>query len=307
MSTQQGTAQTVPSRRAVWIMAARPKALPAAAAPVIVGCAVAISLGKLSLIPALAALAAALLLQIAANFANDVFDYQKGADTSSRLGPTRVTQSGYLKPGEVLIGMWVIFGLAGILGIYLTWVAGWPILVIGGLAILSAILYTGGPYPLGYHGFGEVFVFVFFGLAAVGGSTFVQTHQFNPEALWASIPMGLLAVNILVVNNLRDIDTDRASGKHTLAVRFGRQGARLQYLVIMVLVYLLPVIIWLSGNAGPWILVTYLTIPNAWRLVNKVFTLSGKPLNGVLAGTGQHELLYGISYSIGLILPLVLH
>jgi 1,4-dihydroxy-2-naphthoate octaprenyltransferase len=172
------------SPRQAWILAARPKTLPAAAAPVVVGTAVALSEGVFSPGPALAALLGALLIQIATNFANDVFDYKKGADTGQRLGPLRVTQAGLLTPAQVMAGMWLTFGLAVLVGVYLVWVGGWPIVVIGLLSILSGMAYTGGPFPLGYNGLGDLFVFIFFGLVAVGGTYYVQALTLSPAAIW---------------------------------------------------------------------------------------------------------------------------
>jgi 1,4-dihydroxy-2-naphthoate polyprenyltransferase len=177
----------------IWMMAARPKTLPAAAAPVIAGTAVAFAEGVFSPGPALAALLGALLIQIGTNFANDVFDYKKGADTTERLGPVRVTQAGLLKPGQVMIGMWITFGLAVLVGVYLLAVAGWPVVWIGLFSILAGIAYTGGPFPLGYNGLGDIFVFIFFGLVAVCGTYFVQAGMVSAGAVWTAIPMGLLA------------------------------------------------------------------------------------------------------------------
>jgi len=285
-----------------WVLAARPRTLPAAAAPVIVGTAAAIQAGAFRLGPALAALLAALLLQIGANLANDVFDYKKGVDTEERLGPVRVTQAGLLAPHQVLTGMWVTFGTAALLGVYLTLTAGWPVLVIGVLAILAAIAYTGGPFPYGYRGFGELFVFLFFGLAAVCGTFYVQARQLIPLAVWAAMPMGFLASAILVVNNLRDLETDRASGRKTLSVRFGRGWTRREYLVFVGAAYFAPLIMWLDGVASPWVLLTWLSLPLVPRLARSILTEKGRPLNQTLAGTGQLELVYGILFSIGIIL-----
>ncbi len=218
----------------IWMLASRPKTLPAAAAPVIVGSAAAFYEGAFHPGPALAALFGALLLQIGANLANDVFDFHRGADTAERLGPTRVTQAGLLSPRQVLVGMWICFGLAAILGVYLTLVAGWPVIVIGLTSIVAAIAYTGGPFPLGYYGLGDAAVFLFFGLAAVCGSYYVQALKLDWLAFWSALPMGFLITAILVVNNLRDIETDRAAGKRTLAVRFGAGGARKEFLYLVV-------------------------------------------------------------------------
>ncbi len=224
----------------IWILAARPKTLPAAAAPVIVGVGTALAEGVFRAGPATAALLGALLIQIGTNFANDYFDFQKGADNEARLGPTRVTQAGLLAAREVAAGMWIAFGLASLAGLYLIIQAGWPVLLIGLASILAGIAYTGGPFPFGYHGLGDFFVFVFFGPVAVVGTYFVQSGAASPAAVWSSLPIGSLATAILVVNNLRDIETDAIAGKHTLAVRLGRSGTRLEYLLLGVISYLVP-------------------------------------------------------------------
>lgn len=290
------------SRWQIWWLAARPKTLPAAAAPVIVGTAAAIADGKFQVLPALSALLGALLLQIGANFANDVGDFHKGADTHERQGPLRVTQAGLLKPQQVVVGMWVTFGLAALVGIYLAAVAGWPVVLIGVLSILAALAYTGGPFPLGYNGLGELFVFLFFGLAAVAGTYFVQAGSVTALALWVSVPMGLLAVDILVVNNLRDIETDRAAGKKTLAVRLGAGGARLEYLVCLVGAYAISIVIWLVGLTSPWVLLAWLSLPLALPLVRLIYREKGSVLNQGLAGTGRLELAFALLFSLGLIL-----
>jgi len=286
----------------IWLLAARPKTLPAAAVPVIVGTAVAVSEGVFRLGPALAALLGALLIQIGTNFANDVFDYKKGADTTERLGPLRVTQAGLLRPNQVMLGMWLTFGLAAVVGLYLVWVGGWPIVVIGLLSILSGIAYTGGPFPLGYNGLGDIFVFIFFGLIAVCGTYYVQAGTVSLAALWASIPIGLLATAILVVNNLRDIDTDRLAGKKTLAVRFGVAGARVEYVLLLALSYAVPLLMWLGGLAPLWVFLAWLSLPLSIPLIRLLYTKTGRPLNEGLAGTARLELIYGVLFSVGMIL-----
>ncbi|MCA1554975.1 MAG: 1,4-dihydroxy-2-naphthoate polyprenyltransferase, partial [Chloroflexi bacterium] len=210
-----------------WLIASRPRTLPAAIVPVLVGSALAFSRGMFSVPLCFATLAVSLLLQIGANFANDVFDFMKGADVARR-GPMRVTQSGLLSARQMLVSMGVIFALAALVGLYLVAAAGWQLLVLGALAILSALAYTGGPFPLGYHGLGDLFVFIFFGLVGVMGTYYIQTGEFDLVALMAAIAVGLLVTNILVVNNLRDIETDRAAGKRTLAVRLGERATRIQ-------------------------------------------------------------------------------
>lgn len=286
----------------IWLLATRPRTLPAAAAPVIVGWAAAFQAEKFQLGPALAALLAALLLQIGANIANDYFDFFKGADTEDRLGPLRVTAAGLLKPEQVLRGMWATFGLAALLGIYLIWSAGWPVLLIGLTSIAAAIAYTGGPFPFGYYGLGDVFVFLFFGPAAVVGTYYVQAQEVTVLAWCASVPMGLLVTAILVVNNLRDIHTDRQAGKHTLAVRFGEKAVRMEYLGCLVGAYLAPLFLILAGVGTAWTLLAWLSLPLAVRMYRFISTQSGRPLNKALAGTGQLTLIYGLLFAAGIVL-----
>lgn len=286
----------------IWILASRPKTLPAATAPVIVGLGVALSEGVANLLPALAALLGALLLQIGANLANDVFDFKKGADKGDRLGPLRVTQAGLLSPGQVMAGMGVVFGLATLIGVYLVWVAGWPIVLIGLCSILAALAYTGGPYPLGYNGLGDIFVFSFFGPVAVCGTYYVQALTVSLAAWVAAIPIGLLATAILVVNNLRDVDTDRQAGKRTMAVRLGRRGAQVEYALLLAGAYLVPPLMWLCGLAGPGVWLAWLSALALPPLLNLIFTQQGKILNKALAQTGQVELLYAILFSVGLVI-----
>lgn len=290
-----------PTRWQIWWLASRPKTLPAAAAPVIVGSALAYAEDGFRFGPALACLLAALLLQIGSNLANDVFDYEKGADQGERFGPTRVTQAGMLTPGEVKRGMIMVFGLSALLGIYLIFVGGWPILALGVAAILSAIAYTGGPFPLGYHGLGDLFVFIFFGLAAVAGTYYVQVGTVTAPVWGMAVAMGLLTIAILVVNNLRDIENDRKSNKRTLAVRFGAQKARLEYVICLLGAYFIPVVLWGLGKLPlPGMLVLF-TIPSSMRLVQAILTDTGRTLNKTLAGTGRLELIYALSFALGLV------
>lgn len=286
----------------VWLLAARPKTLPAAISPVVVGCAVAWVEGGLRLLPALAAFAVALLLQIAANFANDVADFKRGADTAERLGPPRVTQSGLLTEQQVIIATGLTLILAMIPGLYLVWLGGPRLAVVGLLAMLAAVAYTAGPKPFGYLGLGEVFIFLFFGPVAVAGTAYVMTHEVTTLALAASIPMGCLISAILVVNNLRDIDTDRAAGKRTLAVRIGREATRWEYLLLLVIAYVVPVAIAVSGSRSWWILMALVTIPLGVLLVRQVWTLQGRGLNAVLAGTARLCLWFAIAFAAGLVI-----
>ncbi len=286
----------------IWVLAIRPKTLPAAAAATIVGSAVALHEGVFDLLPAMACLLTALLLQVGANLSNDLFDYYRGADTAERLGPLRVTQSGLLTPAQVRNGMLVVFGAALMLGLYLFWVAGWPVIVMGLSSIIAALAYTGGPFPFGYYGLGDLMVFIFFGPVAVIGTYFIQAQDaFRPDlSLPASAPMGLLIVAILVVNNLRDIHTDRKTNKRTLAVRLGVTGTRVEYTICVALAYLSLFWIWLAGG-GPGTLLAWLSLPLAWKQVRAVWTQSGRPLNLTLAGTGQLTLFFGVLLSIGIV------
>jgi 1,4-dihydroxy-2-naphthoate octaprenyltransferase len=292
---------SAPSSLKIWLLAARPKTLPAAAAPVVVGTSVAINEGVFHPGPALAALLGALLLQIGSNLANDVFDYKKGADTTKRLGPMRVTQAGLLTPTQVLVGMWTVFGLAALIGLYLIWVGGWPVVVIGLASIAAAVAYTGGPFPLGYYGLGDLFVFIFFGLVAVCGSYYVQAGTISWLAVWSAVPVGVLVVNILVVNNLRDIDTDRAAGKKTLAVRLGSRGVQSEYLLLLALAYLVPLLLWLLGKTSPWVMLAWLSLPAAYRPTRLVLTENGSILNQALAGTARLALIFALLFSVGLV------
>jgi 1,4-dihydroxy-2-naphthoate octaprenyltransferase len=273
-------------------------------APVLVGTAAGIAAGAvLRVLPFVAALAGALLIQIATNFANDYSDFHRGADTHERLGPTRVTQAGLITPASVLRAIIVTFGLATLVGAYLVWVGGWPIVAIGVASIVCALAYTGGPWPYGYHALGELFVFVFFGLVAVGGSAYLQTGTLTPLAVAAAVPVGLLITNILVVNNLRDLETDRAAHKRTLAVVLGDRATRWQYALFTALAYLAPVAMLASGRTGWWVLLPLLTLPLANRAVRAVLGgLSGRAINAMLAGTGRLQLLYAVLLAVGLVL-----
>lgn len=299
MTTTQPPA---PSPARVWLMAARPATLPAAAAPVLVGTAAAAAVGSFRLLPALAALLGALLIQIGTNYANDYFDFKKGADTAERIGPTRATQSGLLRPETVRNGMIATFALAALVGLYLVAVGGWPILVVGVLSIAAGVLYTGGPWPLGYNGLGDVFSFVFFGLVAVCGTAYVQAGAVPLLAILASLPIAALVTAILVVNNLRDVATDRVAGKRTLAVIFGPGFARAEYAALVIAPYLLLPVIWLAGGATPCVLLPLLTAPLAVRLMRTMLSESGPTLNRALKGTGQLELLFGLLLALGLVL-----
>ncbi len=289
-------------RGRAWLLAARPATLPAAIAPVLVGTAVAARDNHFRALPFLAALIAAMLIQIGTNFANDLFDFHKGADTAARLGPRRVTQSGLIQPYEVARATALTFGAAALIGLYLITVGGLPILLIGVASIAAGILYTGGPWPLGYHGLGDVFVFVFFGLIAVTGTYYVQAGAVSATAVAAAIPMGLLVTAILIVNNVRDIDTDRAAGKRTLAVRLGRRATRLHYALFVAGAYLAPPLMFLAHRESWLFWLPWLTLPLAIGLIRIVYTrVDGTALNGALKGTGRLDLLFGLLFAASLL------
>jgi 1,4-dihydroxy-2-naphthoate octaprenyltransferase len=283
-----------------WVLAARPPTLFAAVVPVLVGTACAASAGSFRPLPALAALTGALLLQIAANFANDVFDYEKGADTAERLGPLRAVQAGLLTPASVRRGLWLTLALSLLVGVYLTAVAGPLIVGIGLASMLAAVAYTGGPYPLGYHGLGDVFVMLFFGFVAVGGTTYVQTGAFTPLSLWAAVPVGALATAILVVNNLRDRETDARAGKRTLAVRLGERGALAEYALLVCVAYAVPLALFATGRAGASALAPLLTLPLAAALVRSVARERGRALNPLLKRTALLLFAHGVLFALGL-------
>lgn len=286
-----------------WRMAARPKTLPAAVGPVLVGVGVAISLGQFAPLPALAALAGALLLQIAVNLANDYFDFVKGVDTAERLGPPRAAASGALSTGELRAGIAVVLGLSMLVGLYLISVGGLPILIIGVASILSALAYSGGPFPLASNGLGDLFVFIFFGMIAVVGTYYVQSLTLHPLAFIAAVPVGALITAIIVVNNYRDMETDRKSGKRTLAVILGKRGTQLEYMVLIAIAYLTPVVLMLMGYlSGFLILLPLFTIPMGLGLIQDMRSVTGPALNKVLAETARLSLIYSALFAFGLTL-----
>jgi 1,4-dihydroxy-2-naphthoate octaprenyltransferase len=286
-------------------MAARPRTLPAAAAPVLVGTAYAATLHVFHPLTFIATLLGALLIQIGTNLSNDYSDARRGADTEDRLGPVRVTAGGLVPPKQVLIATYVAFGLAVLVGIYLIVIAGWQLLLVGIASILAGVLYTGGPRPYGYEGLGEVFVFLFFGIVAVTGTFFAQTKELSWEAFVLAVPVGLLATAILMVNNIRDLETDRRAGKKTLAVRLGREKARIGYALLVYLAFVTAPLAWLLGgeHLTPWLLLPWLAVPIAAPIVRTVRNrVDGPSLNGALARTGMLQLVFCILLSAGLLL-----
>ncbi len=286
----------------IWLMAARIRTLPAAVAPVLVGTSLAGAAGIFRVGPFIAALLGSILIQIGTNLANDYSDARRGADTDDRLGPVRVTAGGLVPPRQVLIATYVTFGLAVVCGLYLVFTAGIELLFVGVASIAAGVLYTGGPKPYGYEGLGEIFVFLFFGIAAVSGSAFAQLEAWPTEAFMLAVPVGLLAAAILVVNNIRDMDTDKRAGKRTLAVRLGRERARTVYGLMLYVSYLVAPLPWLLGSLSPWVLLCWLTLPLAVRLARTVRThADGPTLNEALAQTGMLQLAFCVLLSAGLL------
>lgn len=286
-----------------WYLAARPKTLWAGIAPVIVGAAMAIESGGFHAVSAVCALLGSMLIQIGANLANDYFDHAKGADTPDRIGPTRATQAGLVSPNAMLFATALTFFLACVPGLYIVWRGGWPFVFVGLASILCGILYTGGPWPLGYLGLGDLFVLIFFGPVAVVGTYYVQTLTFSWDAVLAGLATGCFSIAILTVNNTRDIGQDRAAGKKTLPVRFGRAFGRCEYLAMIILgSAAFP--LWLAARNGKWLaLLPLLVLPAALPTIRVVFTKEdGTALNGALASTGRLLLLFSVLFSIGWIL-----
>ena len=285
----------------LWIQAARPKTLTAAAAPVFVGAGLAEEHGTLALLPVLAAFAGAILIQIGTNLANDYYDFVRGGDTPNRVGPVRVTQAGLIPAEHVWRGMVAVLAAAAAVGVYLVFVGGWPIVWIGLASLLCAVAYTGGPYPLAYHGLGDPFVFVFFGLIAVGGTYWVQALALPGDVLVAGAGVGALTTAILVANNLRDLETDAMAGKRTLAVRLGRNGSRAEYAVLMAVGFVAPV---LGVGLYQWPPAALIALAAGAASVSPVTlimtTNDPRELVPALAGTARVVGLYGVLLAAGL-------
>jgi 1,4-dihydroxy-2-naphthoate octaprenyltransferase len=286
----------------IWVMAARVRTLPAAIAPVLVGTSLALGDDTFHPLAFVAALLGAVFIQVGTNLSNDYSDARRGADTEDRLGPVRVTAGGLVPPRQVLLATYVTFGLAISCGVYLIVVAGWELLLVGAASILAGVLYTGGPRPYGYEGLGELFVFLFFGIVAVTGSYFVQVQALPWEAFVCAVPVGLLASAILVVNNVRDLETDRRAGKRTLAVRLGRERTRGLYVGMLALAFICAPLPWAFSSMTAWLLLPWLAIPLALRVARIVRGhVDGPALNGALAATGGLQLIFCLLYAAGIL------
>jgi 1,4-dihydroxy-2-naphthoate octaprenyltransferase len=284
----------------IWFAAARPRTLPAAVVPVAVGTACAAATSSVAWGPALAALAGAIAIQIGTNFANDVFDAERGADGPDRIGPLRAVAAGLIAPAAMKRAMIAAFAIAAAFGLYLTSIGGWPIAAVGIASIAAGIAYTGGPWPLGYHGLGDVLVLVFFGLVAVCGTAYVQLGEVPALAVWAALPVGALATAILVVNNLRDRAGDARAGKRTLAVRLGRSGAIVEYAALVAVAYAVPLALAIHR---PWAALPAITAPLAVKRVRDLARCSDGPaFNRALAATAGLFVAHGVLFALGLAL-----
>ncbi len=290
------------NRLKIWVLASRPKTLPAAVAPIFVGSAVAFNNDKLNIWAAIIALICSLLIQIGTNFVNDLYDFLKGTDDENRVGPTRALSAGWISPSQMKFAIYLTFGITFLLGLSLVYHAGLVVLLIGVLSIFAGYSYTAGPFPLAYNGLGDIFVFVFFGIVATVGTYFVQAIEFSVFALLASIPVGLLITNILVVNNYRDADLDKKKKKLTLAVIFGKSFSRFQYLFSLVFSYSIPILLFFAFETSIFILLPLLTLPLAVKLQLEINKFSGERLNKTLEFTAKLSVIFSFFFSLGIIL-----
>ena len=284
-----------------WVIASRPKTMTAAIAPVLLGSALAYYEGAFDIITFFVILIAACLIQIGTNLTNDLFDYIKGADNNDRLGPKRAMQAGLILEPEMKRAIFIVFSLSICFGFYLALLGGWIIVGIGLLSILFAILYTGGPYPLAYNGLGDIFVFIFFGLIAVSGTYYLYTDYFSINSFILGSSAGCLATAILVVNNLRDVDNDKEYGKNTLAVYFGKKFTQFEYLLLMIIAYIIPIYISIELGNKASIYIVYFTLPISIRLMIDVFYKKNSMLNETLEATAKLLLLYSLLLSFGIV------
>lgn len=290
------------NKAVVWIMAARPKTLFAAFAPVIVGASLAVAEKNFDAVSSFVALLCSILIQVATNYTNDLYDHLKGADTKERVGPKRALNEGWVTAQQMKMAIYLTFGIAFLMGLYLVYVGGPFILLIGILSIIAGFMYTGGPFPLAYNGLGDLFVFLFFGFVGTIGTYFINTGQVTSQALLASIPVGALVTNILVVNNYRDFDQDRKAGKRTLAVMFGKNFALGEYLILLGSSFAVPLIMFVYYDLNAWVFLPYLTLPFAYKLIVMLLNRHGSELNPALELTAKLSALYGVLFSVGLVL-----
>jgi 1,4-dihydroxy-2-naphthoate octaprenyltransferase len=285
-----------------WIIASRPRTLLAAFVPVMVGSAVAFNEGKLNIIFSLAALICSVLIQVGTNFTNDLYDFLNGADTVKRKGPRRVLASGLISVNEMKAAVIITFLTSFLIGLYLVYHGGFVILVIGVLSIIAGFAYTAGPYPLAYNALGDIFVFMFFGIVGTVGTYFLHTQNLSIISFISSVPVGALVTNILVVNNYRDVDEDKATGKRTLAVKFGKNFTRYQFIFLIAISFIVPLLLFVFFNASIFIFLPYLTLPIAYKAITMIYTLTGIELNKTLELTAKLSAIYGLLFSAGFVL-----
>lgn len=290
------------SKLQYWILASRPKTLPAAVVPVMVGSALSINQGKFYPLYSIVALVCSLLIQIGTNFTNDLYDHLKGADTEKRKGPLRVLSAGLISVKEMRNAIILVFGMTFILGLYLVYVTDWKILAIGIFSIIAGLAYTAGPFPLAYHGLGDLFVFLFFGIIGTMGTYYLHHLEFTVISFLVSLPVGALITNILIVNNYRDIEEDKEAGKNTLAVILGREFSRYEYIFFLLLSFFVPFILYFEFNFDETIFLPYLTLPLAILLVKMIFNYQGQQLNKTLEVSAKYSALYGLLFSAGMII-----
>ncbi len=291
-----------PSKLQIWILAARPKTLFAAFVPVIVGASLALGENEFNLLVSFLALICSLLIQIGANFSNDLQDFLKGSDTENRIGPTRALSASWVSVKQMERAIILVNLITFLIGLYLIYVGGIIILFIGVFCIIAELAYTSGPYPLGYHGLGDLFTFICFGIAGTVGTYILNTHHYSNVALIASIPVGALITNILVVNNFRDYEEDKNSGKNTLAVKLGKTFSIYEYIFLLIASFLIPLIMYINYDFSEWVFLPYLSLPIAYKITLMLLKLQGKELNKALALTSQFSAIFGVLFSLGFIL-----
>ena len=291
-----------PSKFQSWILASRPRTLPAALVPVMVGSALAIYQGIFFPAYSIVALLCSILIQIGTNFTNDLYDFLKGTDTKERKGPLRVLASGLISVKEMKWGIFLVFFTAFLLGLYLVYSVGLVILWIGILSIIAGLAYTAGPFPLAYNGLGDLFVFIFFGIVGTVGTYYLHAQQFTFLAFLISLPVGALITNILIVNNYRDIEEDKTAGKNTLAVLLGREFSRYEYVFFILISFFIPFLLHFKYDFNIWIFLPYITLPIAITLVKMIYALTGIQLNKTLELSAKFSAIYGLLLSIGIVL-----
>jgi len=285
-----------------WILASRPRTLPAAIVPVMVGSSLAIYQGIFFPIYSIIALLCSVLIQIGTNFTNDLHDHLKGSDTKERKGPLRVLASGLISVKEMELGIFIVFLTAFLLGLYLVYSVGIMILWIGIFSILAGLAYTAGPFPLAYNGLGDLFVFIFFGIVGTVGTYYLHAHEFTALAFLISLPVGALITNILIVNNYRDIEEDKSAGKNTLAVLLGREFSRYEYIFFILVSFFIPFLLHFKYDFSFWVFLPYLTLPLAISLIKMIYVLNGTQLNKTLELSAKFSALFGLLLSVGIIL-----